>query len=108
MGTLPSDREGPLRVAIDRDGDSVVVRAVGEIDLASVEMLRKSLDAFEGNASSKTLDLTEVGFIDLSGLPVLIAAASSHVDRLQIRCGSGAVRGMIELCGLESVLPLSA
>ena len=109
MGALPSVREGPLRVAIDRDGDSVVVRAVGEIDLASVEMLRKSLlDVFEGHASSMTLDLTEVGFIDLSGLPVLIAAASSDRDRLQIRCGSGAVRRMIELCGLESVLPLSA
>jgi hypothetical protein len=38
-----------------------VVRAVGEIDLASGEMLRKSLlDGFESDASSITLDLTGV------------------------------------------------
>jgi hypothetical protein len=38
-----------------------VVRAVGEIDLASGEMLRKSLlDGFESDASSIMLDLTGV------------------------------------------------
>jgi anti-anti-sigma factor len=109
--TLPSARNGPLRIRSDRNGDSLVIRAVGEIDLASVDMLRKSLlDAFESSVSSMTLDLTQVGFIDPSGLRVLIAAADSgeNGDRFRIRCGSGAVRRLIELCGLESALPLSA
>jgi anti-sigma B factor antagonist len=109
---LPSIREGPLRVGIDRDGDSLVVRAVGEIDFASVKMLRESLlDALESDASSMTLDLTEVGFIDSSGIQVLVWAAGrsgENGDRLRIRCGSGPVRRVIEVCGLESVLPLSA
>jgi anti-sigma B factor antagonist len=109
---LPSIREGPLRVGIDRDGDSLVVRAVGEIDFASVKMLRESLlDALETDASSMTLDLTEVGFIDSSGIQVLVWAAGrsgENGDRLRIRCGSGPVRRVIEVCGLESVLPLSA
>jgi anti-anti-sigma factor len=71
-------------------------------------MLRKSLlDAFEGDAAPMTLDLTEVGFIDLSGMVVLVTAAGSDGDRLRIRCGSGAARRTIEVCGLESFLPLS-
>jgi hypothetical protein len=61
MGTLSSVREDPLSVDIDQNGGSLVVRAVGEIDLASGEMLRKSLlDGFESDASSITLDLTGV------------------------------------------------
>jgi anti-sigma B factor antagonist len=112
MTTLPSAHEGPLSVRTREDGDSLVIRAFGEIDLASVEVLRRSLhDAFESNASSMTLDLTEVSFIDSSGLHALVWAAArsgENGDRLRIRCGSGAVRRMIELCRLESGLPLIA
>jgi anti-sigma B factor antagonist len=112
MGTLPSVREDPLSVGIDQNGGSLVVRALGGIDLASVEMLRKSLlDGFESDASSITLDLTGVSFIDSSGLHALLWAAErlgENGDLLWIRCGPGAVRRTTELCGLESVLPLSA
>lgn len=112
MEALSSAREGPLRVGIDRDGDSVVIRAVGEIDLASVGMLKKALmDALESNAALMTLDLREVGFIDSSGLKVLLWAAArsrENGNHLRIRRGAGAVRRTIEVAELESVLPLSA
>jgi anti-anti-sigma factor len=109
METSPTARGGPFWVQIDRDGEALVVRAFGELDLATVEMLRNPLlDAFESHSASITLDLTEVGFIDSVGMQALLwAAARSDGDLFRIRCGSDSVRKLIELCGLEESLPLS-
>lgn len=105
-----STREGPLAIRIDDDGDSLTIRLVGELDIATAPMLEELLrSASSGNRSSVTLDLDSVAFIDSSGLRILIVAAQSSRrdgDRLCIRCGPSSVRRMIELTGIERLLPL--
>jgi anti-anti-sigma factor len=97
-------RHGSITIRIDDDGGSRVLRASGELDLASAPGLEHSLlHAFEAPTPSIVLDLTGVSFIDHTGLRVVMWAASrSREDghRLRIDCGSPAVRQMIDMTGL--------
>ncbi len=113
MATSISVRNhGGLTIRIDQHGDSLVVRAAGELDIASAPALEDSLrHALESGASSLVLDLTGVTFIDPTGLRVLLwGAAHSHAegDRLRIDCGSVPVRRLLELTHKEQPLPLTA
>ena|SRR5215208_441658 len=107
-----TSKRGPLSLEIERDGDSLVVRASGELDLATAPMLEKCLlHAFEGEASPIILDLTAVSFIDSMGLRSLLRAArhsDENGNHLRIDCGSAPVRRMIEVTGLKRSLPLTA
>jgi anti-sigma B factor antagonist len=110
MATPYPAREGPLTVQLDQDGESLTVRASGELDIATTEVLQKTLrHAFGGDAASVILDVAEVTFIDSMGLRALLwAAAHQDGHRLSVRCGPGAVGRMIETTGAERSLPLIA
>jgi anti-sigma B factor antagonist len=113
VADLGSIREYPLVVGIDREEDALVVRAAGELDLATAALLEEALwQAFEQHeATLIVVDLTAVRFIDAAGLRLLTwAAAGSRENghRLGIRSGAGAVRRMIETTGAERSLPLIA
>ena len=112
MATSRSVREGQLSVGIDQEDGSLVLRASGEIDIATAKTLREELlRAFSSDTVPLVLDLTAVSFIDSAGLRLLLWAAGRSPedgDRLRIVCGSGAVRRMIEMTGLERSLPLAA
>ena len=112
MGSLRLVREGPLTVRIDQDGDSFAVRAAGELGAATAPALEGSLrTVLQREASSISLDLTEVRSIDSTGVRVLLWAAehaSEIGERLNIRCGSDAVHRMIELAAVEPGQPQTA
>ena len=93
------------------DGACVVV-LTGEHDLSSAPELTGALDQADGTAT--LVDLSETSFIDSAVLGVLIA---SHRDSatagrgwaLVVGPGSGAaVRRILELTGLDTVLPVYA
>lgn len=109
IGTPPRDR---LTVDVHQDGNALVVRPAGELDMATNDVLEKDLlDAFESSATSIVLDLDGLTFIDSSGLRLLVSAANragEDGDRLRIHCEARAVRRMIELTGLDRALPLAA
>ena len=107
FGTGPQSR---LTVDVHQDGNALVVRPAGELDMATTDVLDKDLlDAFESRATSIVLDLEGLTFIDSTGLRLLLSAAHrarENGDRLRIHCEAGAVRGMLELSGLDRLLPL--
>jgi stage II sporulation protein AA (anti-sigma F factor antagonist) len=113
MGPPISVREeGQLVVRIDQGRDALLVRASGEIDLASAGMLGEELGrAWDADASFIVLDLGGVDFIDSTGLQVLLRAAErSREDgnRLSVWLGpAAAVRRLVELSGVEGALPLT-
>jgi anti-sigma B factor antagonist len=110
MATPSSASDGPLTVQLEQDGESLTVRASGELDIATTDALQKALrHAFDGETAKIILDVTEVTFIDSMGLRVLLWAAE-HKDghRLGIRCGSGAVRRMADVARTDPMLPLIA
>jgi anti-anti-sigma factor len=104
-------RHGPLTIRVEQDRNSIVLRAIGELDIASAPGLEHSLlHVLEGGTSSVVLDLTGVSFIDPVGLRVLLwAAGRSREDgnRLRIDCGSPAVRQLIDLTGSGREVPLT-
>ena len=112
MAVISVPRLGGLTVRTDQDGDSLMVRAAGELDMNSAPELEDALShALDSGAASIVLDLERVSFIDSMGLRLLVWAAREsreNGNRLRIDCGSGPVRRMMELTTLDRSLPLRA
>ena len=110
MANPGSPRDGPLTVQLHADGESLTVRATGELDIATTNVLQKALrHAFDGDTASIILDVAEVTFIDSMGLRAVLWAAEPQDDhRLSVRRGSGAVCRMIEVTGIDHSLRLIA
>ena len=57
------------------------LRLAGELDLAAAPRLTEALLDFASAKGEVHLDLTEVSFLDSSGLRVILALARSRVDK---------------------------
>jgi anti-anti-sigma factor len=66
-----------LHVTSEPSENTVIVRATGEIDRSTVDMLRRALDAARLEATTALLDLSGVTFIDSTGLHLLLEASHS-------------------------------
>ena len=111
MAILDREREaGGLVVQLEQEGERVVVRAWGELDVTSAKGFETKLrEAIRASSSGVILDLGGVTFIDSIGLRVLIAAATlSHAGWREfiIVQASVQVRQVIEASGVEDLLPL--
>jgi anti-sigma B factor antagonist len=87
-----------------------VIAVEGELDLSVADRIEEELAKAErGEAEAIVLDLSEVTFIDSTGIAVLVAAArrsAENSDRLRIRRSSApGVRRMLALTGLDGRLP---
>jgi anti-sigma B factor antagonist len=96
-------------IRTEPDGDALVVRAFGEVDIASAKTLEKELrQAFENGASTVLLDLGNVEFIDATGLSVLLAVVKlTTANRRELRIVrlSWPVERAVKLTGLEGSSP---
>ena len=96
-----SDRlGGPLFIEVDGSG-ALLVR--GDIDIASGPTLDSHLARAEAGTPI-TLDLSDVDFIDSSGLRTLLTAtrrASQRGTVLRLRNVGATVRRMLEITGTE-------
>ena len=105
-------RHEGLRVDIAPDHERVTVRAVGEIDLASVPQLEQPLvELLDSGFGQIVLDLRDVTFMDSSGVRVLITAHQLAQDRganLSIVVGTSRVRRTLELSGAIDYLGVSS
>lgn len=87
------------------DGVTLVLR--GELDLASQAALVGAAERV--SARSLTLDLTELSFIDSSGLRVLMnldLRARREAWDFTIRRPQGQVLRLLRLCGFDQRLPI--
>ncbi len=85
-----------------------VVSLSGEIDVANSVQVRSALSRLvDAGATNLTVDLTDVTFIDSSGLGVFVAIfkrlRSSREGTLRLVRPSGSVRKVFEITGLDSV-----
>ena len=109
-----SDRlreDGQLTVHVEPDGEELLVRAFGELDLSNARTLEVELRrALGADGPGVILDLSGLSFIDSTGLRVLLLMAkqsSRNGDGLCILRGSEAVERAIEVAGVEDLLPLA-
>lgn len=94
-------------------GDVLVVKPLMERIDASVSMQFKAavLDMINGESRKMVLDLSEIDFIDSSGLGALIAIwkALSHTQGRLVLCGvSVLVMNLFTLTRMDKVLPIFA
>lgn len=99
----PESIENQLSVTTAPAADHTVVVVSGEVDAASSDSLRTAIfDVIEGGQPKVVIDMSEVSFIDSSGLRVLIGgykAAESAGGSLTIGAPSDAVVRLLEITG---------
>ncbi len=91
-----------LEVTTDEDVQVFVLR--GELDVANAEEVKQALTAASG---SVVVDLSELSFIDSSGLTALVHARDDvcgRGGRLVLRGANGSVRRVFEITGLTHFL----
>jgi anti-sigma B factor antagonist len=97
-----------LEVNREPDAQRVVLAVTGEVDMATVGVLRDALQGAAAEADEVWLDLTEVEFMDSTGLTALLLGQKAIGDGqhgLTIICPeSGPVRRALEISGLHEVL----
>jgi anti-anti-sigma factor len=87
------------------DSDPRLIRIRGEVDMSNVVMVETDLTgALAGRPASVVFDLSELAFIDSSGIAVLLRAAEK-TDSLCLRNPSNVVQRIIEATGLTEILP---
>jgi anti-anti-sigma factor len=99
--------EPPVTITIAPADHHVVVTVVGEVDIATSPQLREAcLEALDRGGDVE-LDLGGVGFLDSSGISVLVQTRQ-RVDglgrRFAIRSASRPVRRVLEISGLDAAL----
>jgi anti-anti-sigma factor len=105
----PSDGTAPLatfQTAIDTSGTPTLT-LTGELDIGSVGPIRAACDAIVANEPKRVVvDLSELRFMDSSGLSVLLAMAG-QVPEVELREPSAIIRKVIELTGLSNVFVIA-
>src|SRR6266542_1301570 len=96
----------PLEVRVERGGDAARVVVAGELDVATADRLRDVLTAEIDSERPVLVDLEDCSFIDSVGLSVLIAAAQQAGRSLAIVSPSPAVKRLIEITQLDSLIPV--
>ena len=78
------------------------LRLAGELDLAGAPRLTEALLDFASSEGDVYLDLTEISFLDSSGLRVILALARSRGDgTLVLLDPSPAIRRILEVVGID-------
>ena len=99
-----------LQLATRHEGDVAVVSALGEVDVSSAPGLDAELDAqiAAGNARL-VVDLSEVAFLDSTGLGVLVKALKHAREAdgwLHLVVTSDRIRKIFEITGLDASIPI--
>jgi anti-anti-sigma factor len=109
--TVPDDPALPadLRVEVSfPTPDTVVLTAIGEVDVSSEPTLRHAVGAILApGRRDVVIDLDRLSFMDVSVLNALVDARkrlSAHDSTLRVRCRGRLGRLMLTVVGLGSLL----
>jgi anti-sigma B factor antagonist len=92
-----------IRTGADPSGTPLVTLS-GEVDVSNTGALEEALTAVTAGRPERVIfDLSTLRFIDSAGLAVLLRAAN-RVDAVHLRNPTAAVRRVVELTGLQSIL----
>ena len=100
----------PFSVTVSEDGDVVTVCLRGELDLSGVDRAREAIEQAEsGQAGLLVLDLSQLDFLDSTGLEVILRAARRAHDsgrRLIVQKPSRYVRRLLEMTAIDQSLDI--
>jgi anti-anti-sigma factor len=90
-----------------------ILRIRGEVDISNVEEVSEAIDkAVSNEGTTVVLDLTPTTYLDSSGIQLLVQLAERMGDRRHafrvVVPRDSALRTLIELTGLEQIIPIRA
>jgi anti-sigma B factor antagonist len=96
-----------VEIHTEHDGDAMVYRLRGSLDLATAPSLRAALiEAANAGMHDIVVDLTNVEFLDSTGLGALIGGhrrALEHGGRVRLIVHDGAIQRLLTITGLMSI-----
>jgi anti-anti-sigma factor len=102
---------GALTLRSEREGDVHTISLSGELDLATAADVQHELERVEAtDAASIVLDLSKLAFMDSTGVRLLVTAharARADSNRLTLLRGGRAVQRILQLSGVETLLPFA-
>jgi anti-anti-sigma factor len=100
----------PLSIRETREGAVHRLTPVGELDIATAPLVQHAFDAAftDNNVKMIVVDLTELEFMDSTGIHLLLRmrAACADTDRLRVVNGSRAVERVLDVSGVRDRLPI--
>jgi anti-sigma B factor antagonist len=99
--------QAPITIDTDQAGDNVVVTVRGELDLLSSPALSDHLEKLDETVNRVELDLSELSFVDSSGLNALLAARKRLDDaggELVVTKASDVTLRLFEVAGVRDLL----
>ncbi|MGA2211482.1 MAG: STAS domain-containing protein [Acidimicrobiales bacterium] len=105
--------DGHLEVEVEQSGETPVVRVVGEVDIATAPALRERLEQVLASATRVVVDLSEVTFLDSTGLSVLVGAwkqlsGEDSEGDLRLVVVRPTIQKVLEITGLDQVFSVFA
>ena len=103
------DAPGNAWYQVDQMGGCAIVRAGGEIDASTVHALDRAVTEAASLSSHVVIDLSEVTFVDSSGLGALIVArktAREHAGSMSLVSPPPAVRRLLGSTHLNDVFAI--
>jgi anti-sigma B factor antagonist len=101
-----------LDIKSERNDDVCAVRLEGEIDVYTAPRLKEELvSVVESGCPNVIVDMEKVGFIDSSGLGVLVSALRRARERdgvVRIVCTRENILKIFRITGLDKVFPIYA
>lgn len=99
-----------LQLATRHEGAVAVVSVMGEVDVFSAPGLDSELDALIAAGSPRlVVDLSEVAFLDSTGLGVLVKALKHAREAdgwLHLVVTSDRIRKIFDITGLDASIPI--
>jgi anti-sigma B factor antagonist len=100
-----------FRCGGERLGDgTALVTVAGELDIGTADHLRTQLAELrtQGDIERLVVDLSDVTFIDSSGMGVLVGAQRLAIEPLRVVAPEGAVLRALTLASLTKIFRVSA
>ena len=92
------------------EGGALRLTPIGELDLVTTPILERAFDAVfrEGDPEMIVVDLTELSFMDSTGIHLLMRmqAACGGADRLRVINGTRPVARILDVSGVRALLPI--
>ncbi|MBU4557100.1 MAG: STAS domain-containing protein [Actinobacteria bacterium] len=99
-----------LDIKVDRSEGLCVIALVGEVDVYTAPQLKERLvESIEGGCVNILVDLEQVGFIDSSGLGVLVGGlrrVKENSGAIRLVCSRENILKIFRITGLDKVFPI--
>ncbi len=99
-----------LDIRSEKDGVACTIILDGEVDVYTAPQLKEELvSLIRGGCTHLTIDLEQVGFIDSSGLGVLVSALRRAREKdgvVRIVCTRDGILKIFRITGLDKVFPI--